>query len=106
MRSLKRKRKAKATLDSKTIPYFSGIDKGNRAQAGVGISVHQKYENIIERAEYLNENIIYIILKINSNKLHFINVYAPDMSNDSTKYLTEAEKKNQYQHYLKRGYYR
>jgi len=48
--------------------------------AGVGILIHQKFENIIDEIRYTNKNIIQIALKANNERTHFISVYAPDIN--------------------------
>lgn len=75
------KRKAKDNIRYRNhILFYSGVDKEKRAHAGVGILIHRKYENSIEGITYINENIMNVILKLNNGKIHFLSVYALDIS--------------------------
>jgi len=71
---MKKKRKSKPQI-SKLHPY-SGLKKNKKAVAGIGI--YQKFENILDQVEYLNKNIMRI--KTNIGRIHFISIYASDMS--------------------------
>jgi len=48
--------------------------------AGVGILIHQKFENVIDEVRYTNKNIIQVVLKANNERTHFISVYTPYMN--------------------------
>lgn len=58
----KRKRKGNIRFRNHIL-FYSGVDKGKRAHAGVGILIHRKYENSIEGVAYMNEKIMNITLK-------------------------------------------
>lgn len=62
------------------ILFYSGKEKNQRAQAGVGILLHDKFENNIEEVHYVNSNIMYISLKTKTERTYFISVHAPDIS--------------------------
>jgi hypothetical protein len=69
------------------ILIYSGKDKHLRASSGVGILLHEKYEDSIENIEYVNHRILKIALKIENTLTNIISVYAPDI----TKPLEEIE---------------
>lgn len=74
-------RKARAIPDSKNyILFYSGKSKNQRAHAGVGLLIHGKFENHIDNVEYVDHNIMYVTLKFNSERIHVISVYAPDIN--------------------------
>lgn len=57
---------------------YSGVDKGRRAVAGVGILIHSKYKDSIEDCVYHSERILKIKLTTNKLKINVISVYSPE----------------------------
>lgn len=51
--------------------FFSGADKNKRTPAGVGILIHQKFEEYIEDRGYINKHIMHLTLNTNKEKLHW-----------------------------------
>jgi hypothetical protein len=45
-----------------------------------GILVYQKFENVIDEVEYVNKNIICIMIETNTGRIYFISIYAPDIN--------------------------
>lgn len=63
------------------IVIYSGKNKEERASSGVGIIVHQKHQNKIVNASYVNDRILHVTMTLNKNKrTHLVSVYAPDTS--------------------------
>lgn len=62
------------------ILFYSGREKHQRAQAGVGILIHDKFEDHIDEVQYINSNIMYISLKDETTRTYFISIYAPDVN--------------------------
>lgn len=59
---------------------YSGKGKHERATAGVGILIKEKYVQSIEDTQYINERILRVTLNMGEEKLHLISVYAPDIN--------------------------
>lgn len=59
---------------------YSGKKKEERASAGVGLMIHEKFSNNIEEIEYVNERIILVTLKFPNATWYLLSVYAPDIS--------------------------
>lgn len=75
------KRKGQGTSKyGEYILVHSGKAKQERAQAGVGLLLHEKYQNNIEDIKYVNERILKTTLKINNTVTHLLSIYAPDIS--------------------------
>lgn len=75
----KRKGQGTSRYDNYILAY-SGRAKQDRAQSGVGILLHEKYEQCIESIDYINDRIIKVSLKINHRQTHLISTYTPDIS--------------------------
>lgn len=58
------------------ILFHSGVEKNHRAQAGVGILIHEKFRDLIEKVEYVNQYLMYITIKLTSDRVHMVSVYA------------------------------
>jgi hypothetical protein len=58
------------------ILFYSGKSKNQRAHAGI----HGKFENHIDNVEYVDHNTMYVTLKFNSERIHAISIYAPDIN--------------------------
>jgi len=75
----KNKGKGTVYIDDYVLAY-SGIQKEERAHAGVGLLTHKKYANNIEDIEYISERIIQVTLKFPQTKWYLLSLYAPDIS--------------------------
>ena len=74
------KRKGKGSVKCEDyILIYSGKPKQERAKSGVGILLHEKYEQCIENIEYVSDRILQASLKINNVITHIISTYAPDI---------------------------
>nr|XP_018899691.1 PREDICTED: DC-STAMP domain-containing protein 1 [Bemisia tabaci] len=59
---------------------YKGVDKSERAHAGVGMLVHKNLiDNIID-IDYISERILKVIIYLGREKLNLISIYAPDTS--------------------------
>lgn len=78
------KKKEKGNLRCEEyILIYSGKDKKERATSGVGLLLHEKYENNIQDKEYISDRILHTTLKLQETTMtHIINVYAPDITTD------------------------
>lgn len=56
------------------------MDKGQRAHAGVGILINDKLANNIENVEYIDERLLHAEMKFNTDRIHIVSCYAPDIS--------------------------
>lgn len=59
---------------------YSGVDKNQRAHAGVGILINDKLVSYIENVEYLNERLLHVTMKFGMDRIHIVSCYAPDIS--------------------------
>ena len=59
---------------------YSGKPKNERAIAGVGLLIHEKYANNIDNIIYFNERILQVTLKFPDAIWCILSVYAPDIS--------------------------
>ena len=65
----------------KYVLIYSGKDKHERATSGVGILLHEKFENNIIETKYVNDRILQVTIELKDRKCtHVISVYAPDTS--------------------------
>ena len=65
----------------KYVLIYSGKDKHKRATSGVGILLHEKFENNIIETKYVNDRILQVTIELKDRKCtHVISVYAPDTS--------------------------
>lgn len=62
------------------ILIYSGLSKDQRAQAGVGMLIHEQLHHPIQNIEYDNEELLQTTMKLDKGILHIISVYAPDIS--------------------------
>lgn len=75
------KKKGKGNINfDKYMLIYSGVNKEKRAQGGVGLLIHRKFEGNISNVKYINENMMLVTLKIKNNLLNVIPVYAPDIT--------------------------
>jgi exonuclease III len=64
-------------------PYtmiYSGKPKNERASAGVGLLLHQKFLPNIDKISYTSERILQTTLLVDNKHIELISVYAPDIS--------------------------
>ncbi|XP_060517725.1 uncharacterized protein LOC132696713 [Cylas formicarius] len=76
---IKRKGKGTGRFDNYTLIY-SGKAKHERTSSGFGILLHEKYTQVIEEIDYINDSILKISLNLNQTTMHLVNIYAPDIS--------------------------
>jgi len=62
------------------IMIYSGKPKNERASAGVGLLLHQKFLPNIDKISYTNERILQTTLLVDNKHIELISVYAPDIS--------------------------
>lgn len=75
------KRKGKGTVNyANYVLVYSGRDKHERAQAGVGLLIHTKYAKHLDNVRYISDKLLLVTLKLQRTVLHVISVYAPDMN--------------------------
>jgi exonuclease III len=75
------KKKGQGTSQySNYILAYSGKKKEERAHSGVGILIHERYEQHIDDIEYINDRILRVSLKLENRIYHFISTYAPDIT--------------------------
>ncbi|KAK4877536.1 hypothetical protein RN001_010042 [Aquatica leii] len=79
----KKKGKGSETVGN-YIHFYSGVCKSTRAKRGVSIAVQKKYRNHIKSWEEIDEQIIIVELKLNSEQIVIIGVYAPSDDTDVT----------------------
>lgn len=73
----KTKKKGKGnTRYNNYILFHSGVEKNHRAQAGVGILIHEKFRDFIEKVEYVNQYLMHVTIKLTSDRVHMVSVYA------------------------------
>jgi exonuclease III len=59
---------------------YSGKPKNERAFAGVGLLLHQKFLPNIDKISYISERILQTTLLLDNKHIELISVYAPDIS--------------------------
>ena len=75
------KKKGKGTFHTGDyIMVYSGKQKTERASAGVGLIIHNKYMNNIDNIEYISERILLVTLKFPKAKWTILSLYAPDIA--------------------------
>lgn len=75
------KKKGKGSLNTgKYILLYSGVEKDRRAQGGVGLLIHNKYEGSIMDVKYVDEHMMLVEMKMENTTLNVISVYAPDIT--------------------------
>ncbi|XP_055389945.1 uncharacterized protein LOC129618936 [Condylostylus longicornis] len=75
------KRKGKGSVEYEDFVFlYSGKDKNERAQSGVGVLINKKFENSIWNVQYINDRLIMVTLSYNTCNLHMISAYAPDIN--------------------------
>lgn len=72
----RKKGKGSVALD-KYILFYSGVDKSERANAGVGILIRSHLGTNVMDAYYMNERIMMIKIALKNNILYIISIYAP-----------------------------
>lgn len=72
------KKKGKGSIIvEKYMLFYSGTDKSERANAGVGILIGKKLMNCVTDTQYINERIIMLTLSLKNGILNIISIYAP-----------------------------
>lgn len=61
----------------KCMLFYSGTDKSERANVGVGILIGKKIMNCVTDTQYINERIIMLTLSLKNGSLNIISIYAP-----------------------------
>lgn len=59
---------------------YSGTGRHQRAKDTVGMLLHKRYENNIDKIDCRNEQLLSVTLKVKNTYYPFLRVYAPDMS--------------------------
>jgi exonuclease III len=62
------------------IHFWSGVNKGNRAKAGVSIVINKKYKKCITNWNFSNERIVSVELNVFGRRMSIVDVYAPTNS--------------------------
>jgi exonuclease III len=62
------------------IDFWSGINKGKRAKAGVSIVINKKYKKCITNWNFINERNVSVELNIFGRRMSIVGVYAPTNS--------------------------
>ncbi|XP_056645027.1 craniofacial development protein 2-like [Diorhabda sublineata] len=63
------------------ILIYSGKNKNERATSGVGLLLHESYENQISNIIYVNDRILQVTINLQKSRpTHIISIYAPDSS--------------------------
>lgn len=76
----KKKGKGNSKYDTYILIY-SGKDKNERAASGVGILIHEKFEDRICNTKYINDRLLQITMELQqSRQTHIISIYAPDIN--------------------------
>uniref|UniRef100_A0AAR5PA78 Endonuclease/exonuclease/phosphatase domain-containing protein n=1 Tax=Dendroctonus ponderosae TaxID=77166 RepID=A0AAR5PA78_DENPD len=66
--------------DHNYILIYNGQAKTEGARSGVGLLIHDLYEDNIETIDYINNRILIANITVGNKPLHIISVYAPDVS--------------------------
>lgn len=75
------KRKGKGNFKYQSyIMMHSGVNKDQRAHAGVGILVSDRLAKNIENVEYLDERLLHVTMNFDTDRIHIVSCYAPDIS--------------------------
>lgn len=73
------KKKGKGTHTYENyILIYSGRNKEDRGQSGVGLLIHKKFETHITDIKYISDRLLRTTLKFDEEVMHIIPVYAPD----------------------------
>lgn len=75
------KKKGKGNTKYGNYPLvYSGKRKEERAEKGVALIIHEKFEKNIEDVDYIDERILHVTLNLQEGKINIISIYAPDIS--------------------------
>lgn len=75
-----KKRGKGSTVYSNYILFYSGKENHERAQSGVAILIHKKFEELIDNVQYINDAIMQVTLNTERGTLNILSVYAPDIN--------------------------
>lgn len=62
------------------ILIYSGEKKNKRTNSGVGIVIHEKYEDLLRDISYISDRILRVILNVNNSCFHIFSIYIPSVS--------------------------